>query len=131
MQPVYNLIEQLFVRLEEFQVLLEVAKRNQTSSENISLLLDCRTEFDKLCDRIDKVEELMAHIQNNLEKLEEDVVKNEVDLGFGEASIIVSSIFSPLFVINLCFLNYSFLKYKCFYRKRMIRRQKQVPFQSP
>lgn len=86
------------MRLEEFQILLEVAKRNQTSSDNISLLLTYRTEFDKLCDRIDKVEELMGHIQNNLDKLEEVVVKTEIDLGFGDSSIKVSSIFSPLFV---------------------------------
>lgn len=98
MKPVHGFIDQLLIRLEEFKILLEVAKRNQTSPADISLLVSYRNEFDKLCDRIDKVEELMDHIQSNLNKLEEDIVKTEIDLGFGDSTIKVPNILSPLFV---------------------------------
>lgn len=98
MKPIHNFVEMLLTRLEEFQILLEVVKRNQTGSANISSLLSCLNEFDKLCDKIDKINALMGHVKSNLDKLEEDIVKAENNLGFGEPSIKVPSLLTPLFV---------------------------------
>lgn len=73
-------------------------KRNQTGSDDITSLISCKNEFEQLCYKIDKVEALLDHVKNNLNKLEDDVVKAEADLGFGDASIKVPSLFTPLFV---------------------------------
>lgn len=93
----------MLIRLEEAQILLNVLKSNQTYSESVPLLLSHRDEFNVLCDKIDRLEALMEHVQNNLDKLEEDVDKKENELGFGETSIKVPNIFTPLFVCIITF----------------------------
>lgn len=94
----HEYIEVLLTRLEEFQILLEIVKKNQTSSSNISTILLYSNEFNDLCNKIDKVEALMNHIDYNLDCLEDSIVKAENDLGFKDTSIKVPNLFSPLFV---------------------------------
>lgn len=98
MKPVHHLIELLLTRLEEFHILLLVIQKDQTNCSNISSLLSYSKEFNSLCDKIDQVETMMTHMKSNLEKLEEDINKAEADLGFREASIKVTNLFTPLFV---------------------------------
>lgn len=98
LKPIYDFTEQLLVRLEEFQVLLDVVNMNQMFAGNMASFLSFKNEFDSLCNKIDRLEALMLHVQSNLDELEEKIIKKETELGFGESSLKVSSIFTPLFV---------------------------------
>lgn len=113
LKPVYGFIEQLLLRLEELQVLLDVVKINKTFAGSMTLFLSFKSDFDSLCNKVDRLEALMLHVQSNLDKLEEEIINKETELGFGETSLKVTSIFTPLFV---CLVeNYKFHLFITYY----------------
>lgn len=83
---------------------------NQMFAGNMASFLSFQNEFDSLCNKIDTLEALMLHVQSNLDELEDKIIKKETELGFGESSLKVTSIFTPLFVcpVENCRCHYLF-----------------------
>lgn len=92
----------MLARLEEFQTMVSFVKQDGTDSNDIlTSLPDYKTDLEEMFKKIDTMESLVTHMKNNLDKLEDDVEKAEIEFGINDPKKKVASIFSPLFVSSL------------------------------
>ncbi|XP_055610276.1 biogenesis of lysosome-related organelles complex 1 subunit 4 [Uranotaenia lowii] len=88
-QPITARIEDMLLRLEEFEALLELTKaqRSVAVQQNIGTIVAMKPEFDELCSRIDQLERFVAMVSKNLEAVEKQVQIAEEELDIPDKTI--------------------------------------------
>ncbi|KAJ8924592.1 hypothetical protein NQ315_000742 [Exocentrus adspersus] len=98
LMPINEQIENMLARLEEFQTMILFVKQDGTDSRDIlTSIANYSNELNDLFNKIDTMERLVTHIKSNLDKVEDDVEKAEVEFGCNDSKKKVTSIFTPLF----------------------------------
>ncbi|XP_050295470.1 biogenesis of lysosome-related organelles complex 1 subunit 4 [Anthonomus grandis grandis] len=98
LEPVNKTVDDLLVRLEEFETMFSLIQPDIKDSKDIlNSIISYKPEFDDLCDKIDSTEFMIAHIKTNLDTLEGKIEEAEAKMGISDAASKVSSILTPLF----------------------------------
>ncbi|XP_031849021.1 biogenesis of lysosome-related organelles complex 1 subunit 4 [Nomia melanderi] len=86
MKSFHNTIEDVMMRLEEFQSIIEMVQteRMQCMDQHIPQLQDMQQEVVNLCRRIDALEHVIALANVNLTTLEAAVENAEAELGISD-----------------------------------------------
>ncbi|KAG5889941.1 hypothetical protein JTB14_018836 [Gonioctena quinquepunctata] len=101
-EPIIGSIDEMLARLEEFQTMISFVVQDRTDYNDIlSSIPNYGSEFGDMCNKIDTLEKMVAHIKSNLDHLESEIEKAENELGCNEATSKVTNIFTPLFKKNV------------------------------
>ncbi|KAJ6643280.1 Biogenesis of lysosome-related organelles complex 1 subunit 4 [Pseudolycoriella hygida] len=87
--PVCTSIDEMLNRLEEFENLVANIKNDLAISmeQTIPDLMNSQDDFNKLCKRIDDLEAFIGLVNQNLDRIEKDVVDAEEELGINDVGI--------------------------------------------
>lgn len=92
----------MVLRLEEFEAMIALVQQERCNSMgmtgSLSETIDGKAELEKLCQRIDTVEQLVEHVKTNLAAIESKVDTAEAQFGATDSTTKLKSFFLPLFV---------------------------------
>ena len=95
-QPICGNIDEMILRLEEFESLLNMLKNDTRETRQFpSQLLGFREEFKEICQRVDSFQDLLKIIHQNLTNLERQVETAAEELGYSETGL--RGLLKPLF----------------------------------
>ncbi|XP_055912460.1 biogenesis of lysosome-related organelles complex 1 subunit 4 [Eupeodes corollae] len=96
--PLCLSIEETLTRLDEFETLLTSVKieTNSTMENNVVPLLAFKENFQNLCERIDKLENFIDVVNENVNSVEKSIEIAEEELGVTDYSL-KGLLFKPLF----------------------------------
>ncbi|KAL9701375.1 hypothetical protein quinque_004816 [Culex quinquefasciatus] len=88
-QPISTRIDEMLLRLEEFENLLAIVREESAvaSQQNIPRIAAFRPEFDSLCERLDQLEKFVAMVSKNLDVVERQVQIAEEELDIPDKTI--------------------------------------------
>ncbi|XP_058460587.1 biogenesis of lysosome-related organelles complex 1 subunit 4-like [Malaya genurostris] len=89
MRPISSRIDEMLLRLEEFESLLVLVKEESavTVQQNIPKILSLKPELDKLCERLDQLEKFVSMVTKNLDAVERQVQIAEEELDIPDKTI--------------------------------------------
>ncbi|XP_053688464.1 biogenesis of lysosome-related organelles complex 1 subunit 4-like [Sabethes cyaneus] len=87
--PISARIDEMLLRMEEFENLLELIKEESlaTSQQNIPRILQLKPELDSLCERLDQLEKFVVIVTKNLDSVERQVQIAEEELDIPDKTI--------------------------------------------
>ncbi|XP_065090134.1 uncharacterized protein LOC135711266 [Ochlerotatus camptorhynchus] len=87
--PIGTSIEEMLLRMEEFENILELVKEESSLAvqQNIPRIAAMKPEFDSLCDRLDALERFVAMVSKNLDVVERQVQIAEEELDIPDKTI--------------------------------------------
>ncbi|XP_029712626.2 biogenesis of lysosome-related organelles complex 1 subunit 4 [Aedes albopictus] len=87
--PISSSIDELLLRMEEFENLLELVKEESSVAvqQNIPKIAAMKPEFDSLCDRLDALERFVTMVSKNLDTVERQVQIAEEELDIPDKTI--------------------------------------------
>uniref|UniRef100_A0A1Q3F9N0 Putative bioproteinsis of lysosome-related organelles complex 1 subunit 4 n=1 Tax=Culex tarsalis TaxID=7177 RepID=A0A1Q3F9N0_CULTA len=88
-QPISTRIDEMLLRLEEFENLLVLVREESAvaGQQNIPRIAAFRPEFDSLCERLDQLEKFVAMVSKNLDVVERQVQIAEEELDIPDKTI--------------------------------------------
>ncbi|XP_055534593.1 biogenesis of lysosome-related organelles complex 1 subunit 4 [Wyeomyia smithii] len=89
MLPIATRIDEMLLRMEEFENLLELIKLESTvtTQQNIPRILRLKPELDGLCERLDQLEKFVSMVSKNLDTIERHVQIAEEELDIPDKTI--------------------------------------------
>ncbi|XP_055628474.1 biogenesis of lysosome-related organelles complex 1 subunit 4 [Toxorhynchites rutilus septentrionalis] len=87
--PISTRVDEMLLRLEEFENLLEMAKQDTSIAtlHNIPKIVSLKPQFDSLCERLDGLEKFVAMVSKNLDVVERQVQVAEEELDIPDKTI--------------------------------------------
>lgn len=88
-QPISTRIDEMLLRLEEFENLLTLVREESAvaAQQNIPRIAAFRPEFESLCERLDKLESFVGMVSKNLDVVERQVQIAEEELDIPDKTI--------------------------------------------
>lgn len=104
LQPINQTIDDLTLRLEEFECMVSLVQEERCNAIGItgSLVeaMDYQKDLTELCERINSLEKLIDYIKNTVNSLETKIENAEEHLGIVDGTNRLKSFFLPLFKKN-------------------------------
>ncbi|KAF7268574.1 hypothetical protein GWI33_018326 [Rhynchophorus ferrugineus] len=95
--PINKSIEQMLARLEEFETMFAFIQPDiKDSKDLLNSIMEYKSEFDILCEKIDNTELLVAHVKHNLDTLEARIEECEAKLNVTDTASKVTNLLTPL-----------------------------------
>ncbi|XP_076272900.1 biogenesis of lysosome-related organelles complex 1 subunit 4 isoform X2 [Rhynchophorus ferrugineus] len=99
--PINKSIEQMLARLEEFETMFAFIQPDiKDSKDLLNSIMEYKSEFDILCEKIDNTELLVAHVKHNLDTLEARIEESEAKLNVTDTASKVTNLLTPLLFAN-------------------------------
>lgn len=96
MEPINETIDQMLVRLEEFQTMVILVQQEKCNS--LAELTESKSELLSLCEKIEALEQLIEHIKSNMYMLEGKIEAAESNLGLKDNTTKIKTFLKPFFV---------------------------------
>lgn len=89
MLPISTSLDEMLLRMEEFENILELIKEQSSVAvqKNIPKIAAMKPEFDNLCDRLDALERFVTMVSKNLDIVERQVQIAEEELDIPDKTI--------------------------------------------
>ncbi|KAK5642988.1 hypothetical protein RI129_009155 [Pyrocoelia pectoralis] len=103
--PILQSVEDMLTRLEEFETLLTLVQQERCNAVGLTGSLTKAVGFSgdlkELCDRVDKLENLIEHIKSNIDSVERKIDAAEEQFGLTDNTAKIKNLLIPLFKKNV------------------------------